>query len=292
MKRLIVCFFWFLTFSQFLEAQPKDSTKVSHDLLKYPFILEDSPPRLFTMRQFNVDFLSGYRLTSTMLRKNFKPWLSFATQAAVELFFFGPLTHEEGHRSILVQQNIGSISQPFFLSKRGGYIEGVTDATLEKLRNTNFPVFVRLYTAGLESDYLLTHREESLLAFNEDTYKTLRIDYIFRKVLMMHYYLIVFIKYDVDGKEETNELKRDIVGNDVYGQARHLFRPDMTFSRYTQYKDLTGEEINYVKKMGYRSLFNLVNLNLIGISNVGITENLRMNVGMGHALCPFGDFTD
>jgi len=37
---------------------------------------------------------------------------------------------------------------------------------------------------------------------------------------------------------------------------------------------------------------NLVNLNLIGISNLKVTENLKMNIGMGHTMCPFGDFID
>jgi hypothetical protein len=258
----------------------------------YSFIIQDSPAKLFTMRQFNEDYLSGRQLFSRMLEKNFSPVLNYTIQSVTNLFAFGPLTHEEGHRSILISRNIGSISQPFFLSKRGGYIDGVTDSTLKNVRDKDFPDYARLYTAGLESDYMLTRREETLMAFEKETYKNLVVEYLFRKAMIMQYYLMCFIKYDIDGDEEKNELKRDIVGNDVYGIVRHLHRPTMPFHRYTRYSDLTSEEVNYLRMMGYRSFLNLVNLNLIGIRNIHISENLKINLGMGHTMCPFGDFID
>jgi hypothetical protein len=100
------------------------------------------------------------------------------------------------------------------------------------------------------------------------------------------------VKFNTDGNEETDQLKRDIVGNDVYGAIRHLHRPAMSFQRYTRYEDLTIEEQNYARKMGFRSLLNLLNINIIGINNFTISEKLKMNIGLGHTMCPFGDFTD
>jgi hypothetical protein len=244
------------------------------------------------MRQFDEDYLSTYRLISNTLNRDFKPVVSYLIQASGYILLFGPLTHEEGHRSILVSKNIGSISQPFFLSLRGGYISGVTDQTLQNIRDTDFPDFIRLHTAGLESDFMLNHRVENLLSFEDESYKNIAIEYILRKFSLMEYYLIGFFHYDVDGAEEKDELKRDIVGNDVYGVIRHLYRPKMEYRRYTQYKDLTPEEKKYVAKMGYKSFFNLLNPNILGIYNLRITNNLRMNLGMGHTMCPFGDFTD
>lgn len=258
----------------------------------YSFIIQDSPARLFTMRQFDEDYLSGYRLYSKMMGDFFSPRLNFWVQAFTNFAVFIPLTHEEGHRSILASKNIGSISQPFFLSKRGGYIEGVTDNSLIKLRDSDFPDFARLYTSGLESDYMLTHREESLLAFEREKFRNLAVEYLMRKAIILQYYLMGFVKYDVDGTEEADELHRDIVGNDVYGIVRNLHRPAMTFQRYTRYAELTGEETDYLRKMGYRSLLNLVNLNIIGIPNIRLSRNLCLNLGMGHTMCPFGDFID
>jgi len=288
----LLCLF-LLAFTE-LKAEEKDSLQhfSANKKVIYSFIIQDSPTRLFSMRQFDEDFLSGYRLYSRQMGNYFSPGMNYLIQAVTSFAIFIPLTHEEGHRSILVSRNIGSISQPFFMSRRGGYIEGVTDNSLKKLRDTDFPNFARLYTSGLESDYMLTHREETLFAFEKAKFPSLMVEYLMRKAMMLQYYLIGFIKYDVDKTEEANELDRDIVGNDVYGIARHLYRPNMTFQRYTRYADLTPEEVSYVRKLGYRSLLNLLNLNMIGISNVRISNSLSISIGMGHAMGPFGDFTD
>jgi hypothetical protein len=277
-----------------VQGQKNDTleSNTSRQKTIYSFIIQDSPARLFTMRQFDQDYLSGYRFYSNLMKKNFSPALNYIIQAVTHFFVLGDLTHEEGHRSILISKNIGSISQPFFLSKRGGYIDGVTDSTLKNLMRQDFPDYARLHTAGLESDYMLTHREEEMIAFGKETYSNLAIEYLLRKAMIMEYFLMGFFKYDIDGAEEKDELKRDIVGNDVYGVIRHLHRPGMTFHRYTRYDDLTAEEISYLKKMGFRSFFNLVNLNMIGIPNIRVSDNLRINFGMGHTMCPFGDFID
>jgi hypothetical protein len=293
-NRLSLCLVVFLLSVRILQGQKNDTLENGNVSQKtiYSFIIQDSPARLFTMRQFNEDYLSGSQLYSHMIEKNFSPALNYIIRITTNFFVFIPLTHEEGHRSILISKNIGSISQPFFLSRRGGYIDGVTDSTLKNLRDRDFPDYARLYTAGLESDYMLTHREETLLAFEKETYKNLVVEYLMRKAMIMEYYLMIFLKFDIDGAEEKDELRRDIVGNDVYGVIRHLHRPAMAFHRYTRYSDLTPEEISYSKKMGYRAFFNLVNLNMIGIQNIRVFDNMKVNFGMGHTMCPFGDFID
>ena len=294
MRSLIFVLTFFLLSSVVLKGEKKDSIRSLsiNEKAIYSFIIQDSPAKLFTMRQFDLDYLSIYRLSNHMMENFFSHKINYLIQAATNFFFFVPLTHEEAHRSILSSMNIGSISQPFFLSKRGGYINGVTDNSLLNLRDKDFPDFARLYTSGLESDFMLTHREETMLAFGKEKFRNLGVEYLMRKAMILQYYLIGFVKYDTDGTEEANELKRDIVGNDVYGIVRHFHRPAMTFHRYTKYSDLTQEEINYVRKMGYRSLFNLVNLNIIGIPYIRISGNVIFNFGMGHTMSPFGDFTD
>jgi len=292
MKQFHLFFLLFVISSLEMSAQKNDSTKTNEQERSFPYIIQDSPARLFTMRQFNEDYLSSYRLVSSGLDRSFSPIINYAVQSVSMILGLSALTHEEGHRSVLSAKNIGSISQPFYLSKRDGFVDGVTDQTLKNLRDNDFPDFMRLYTAGSESDYMLGNHEESLMAFGDETFRNLAAEYLIRKVFLVQYYLIGFLHYDLDGKEEADELKRDIVGNDVYGSARHLFRPAMPFYRYTPFDSLTSQERNYVYKMGYRSFFNLINLNIIGISSFAISENVRMNLGMGHVLCPFGDFTD
>jgi hypothetical protein len=258
----------------------------------YPFILRDSPARLFTMRQVDENSLSGFRLFSDALNRDLKPVLSYVIQGAFGLLFFKTLTHEEAHRSILVGEDIGAVSHPFPFSERSGYVDGVTDATLQNLRDTKFPTFIRLHTAGFESDYMLATREETLMSLGDDNYKNLVVEYLLRKVAVVRYFTEGMFKHDTDGPEEANELRRDIVGNDLYGVIRHLFRPTMAYTRYTRYADLTDQERHYLHRVEGRTFLNLANANIIGVSNVRLSDDLRGNIGLGHCMGPFGDFID
>ena len=275
-----------------LAAQDAPPAPAAASQKTYPFILRDSPPRLFTMRQFDENYLSGYRLLADLLNKNLHPVLSYAVQGACVALFFHTLTHEEGHRSILVAEDIGAVSHPFPFSERGGYVTGVTDAVLQNLRDTDFPTFIRLHTAGFESDYMLSTREEALMSLGGESYKNLAVEYLLRKFGIIRYFTEGVFKHDTDGPEETNELERDIVGNDLYGAIRHLFRPTMPYTRYTRYADLTADELGYLHRVQFRSLLNLANANIIGINNFHISDAVRLNVGMGHSMGPFGDFID
>jgi hypothetical protein len=289
MKKKLFSFIFLLSIPWLVCSQTNDSTSNHRS---YPFLIQDSPSSLFTMRQVDIAYVSGSRLYATWLNKTSKPFLSYLLQSAGFILFLGPLTHEEAHRAILTGKNIGSVSRPFLFSERGGYVDGVSDQTLKDLRDYDFPDYTRLYIAGLESDYMLTHREETLFAFSMESTKNFYIEYILRKVFLMQYYLMGFLHYDIDGLEEANELERDVVGNDVYGVVRHLHRPSMEFHRYTRYNDLSSIEKNYVRKMGFRSFLNLLNCNIIGINSFKINDNLSVNAGLGHTMCPFGDFID
>jgi hypothetical protein len=258
----------------------------------YPFILRDSPPRLFTMRQFDEDYLSAYRLFSDLLNSNLRPAVSYAIQGAAVILLFHGLTHEEAHRAVLVGEDIGAVSHPFQLSERGGFVVGVTDATLQNLRDTKFPTFIRLHTAGFESDYMLATREETLMSHGDEPFRNLAVDYLLRKAGTIRYFTEGIFKYNTDGAEEANELDRDVVGNDLYGAIRHLFRPTMAYQRYTRYADLTDEELGYLHRVQNRTFLNLANANVIGVTNFRVSDAIRLNAGLGHSMGPFGDFID
>lgn len=270
----------------------QDTQSAGESERRYSFILRDSPARLFTMRQFDQDYLSGYRLFSDALNRELNPVLSYAVQGAICILFFKTMTHEEGHRSILVGEDIGSVSHPFPFSERSGYVDGVTDAILQNLRDTKFPTFIRLHTAGFESDYMLATREETLMSLGDDSYKNLVVDYLLRKFAIVRYFTEGIFKHDTDGPEEANELQRDIVGNDLYGVIRHLFRPAMAYTRYTRYADLTDQELGYLHRVEVRTFLNLANANIIGVRDFRLSDDLRVNIGLGHCMGPFGDFID
>ncbi len=287
MKKLILIIFLLSIIQAFGQ---KYSSKRCTD---YSFIIQDSPSQLFTMRQVNQNYLSGYRLFAKELYTVSKnDYIADLLQFGIQSIFFLPFTHEEGHRSILTANNIGSISQPYFNKYGAAYVKGVTDKTLQYLRDNNLPTYIRLHSGGLESDYMLTKRMETIGSFEKDDFKYYRWEYWFRKLGIIQYYVTGLFGFEIDLDEEENELERDIVGYDTYGAARHLFRPDMNFYRYTKYKDLTSEEKKYVHRMGYRSLLNLLNPIMIGKGNFKAGENLNFNIGMGYTMAPFGDFID
>ncbi len=289
MKKVTALALLMFLFSSMALAQDAEPTERER---KYPFIIRDSPARLFTMRQFDQDYLSGYRLLFGLTGENLSPTINYILQIGSCLFLFETMTHEEAHRSVLVGEDIGSVSQPFLFSKRGGYVAGVTDQTLKNLRDNKFPTFIRLHTAGFESDYMLATREETLLSFEDESYKNLLVEYWFRKAALVGYFMEGFFERDTDGPEEANELERDIVGNDLYGVIRHLYRPNMEYKRYTRYGDLTEEELRYLKRVEWRTFLNLANSNLVGFKNFKLSQNLKGNVGLGHCMGPFGDFID
>ena len=289
MKFLLFLLFLLQSAGAYSQATDSAAKAIRH----YPLIIQDSPSKLFTMRQFSQNYLSGYRLMVRGLNSTItKPYYSDLIQLGMQAFFLMPLTHEEGHRSILTAKGIGSVSQPFFNSQGAAYVNGVTDNVLKNLRDSDFPTYIRLHTAGLESDYMLTLREETIASFEQDDFSNFRIEYWVRKIAIMQYYLIGLIKYDMDLKEESNELNRDIVGLDTYSAARHLFRPTMDFRRYTRYNELAGDEKRFLRRVGYRSLLNLVNPLMVGRPNFKINETTRLNAGMGYTMAPFGDFID
>ena len=268
-------------------------TQVKKDSLHktYEFNIYDGSES-FTMHQFSKNYLSSYRIFSRTIdelipNKKVKMIVKFS---AISLFGL-PYTHEEGHRSVLTSKGIGSISQPFFGSNGAAYVKGVKDIELINLRNTDLPNYARLHSAGLESDYMIASKVEEFVAFEEESYEVLKEEYLLRKMGLMTYHLTTLIPPLMPKlAEEDNELKRDIVGHDIWGFVRHLHRPSMPFFRYTDFEDLTNAEKKYAKGLAWKSFSNLLSPMLFGKTNFHLNTNLKGNFSIGHSLSPFGDY--
>lgn len=287
MKNLFV-FFFIVVFLGNIIAQDSQQSD-----FQYQFLIQDKPAILSTMRQMNVSYLSISRL----LHRFSHSYISGRDAnnlllAMIHSLFFIPLTHEEGHRSILTARHIGSVSQPYFNKHGAAYVKGVTDAVLQNLRDNFFSEYIRLHIAGLESDYMLTKRVETLLSFEQEEFKNVKWEYWNRKIAIVQYYLSGLLKFEVGLEEESNELDRDIVGHDVYGAIRHLHRPTMNFYRYTNYSHLTVSEREFANMVGWLSLLNLVSPSLLGNRNLKVNDQLKLNFGLGYTMAPFGGFID
>jgi hypothetical protein len=280
----------FCMFAVKMAAQ--DTIRTDSESKEYSFIFQDSPAALFTMRQSNENFLTLYRLGIGEINRYASHGTSALLQIIVQSCFFQPLTHEEGHRSILTNEGIGSVSRPYYNSHLAAYVTGVTDAELISLRNNNLPVFTRMYTAGLESDYALAMREGSLLNWQKEDMSVLWVEYFFRKFGLISYYGMALFKYNMNLAEDANELDRDIAGHDVYGAIHSLHHPEDEFQRYVDYKDLQPEEQKFAKRVGWRSLLNVIDPVLWTQKGFTIKEKYIVNFALGYTMAPFGDFID
>jgi hypothetical protein len=293
-----------LFFPALVNAAQDDAAPVSAsapEVREYPFSIFDGTFSHFPMRQFDQDYLSAYRMLTRALDEALPPGGSLAAKLILSLFTV-PFTHEEAHRAILTEEGIGSISYSFL--KFSGYnaVTGVEDETLHNLRDTDLPTFIRLHTAGIESDYALCQRSKELLAFGQDTFATVGFDLVVREILNiaymsegLYYPLLEALGIDdpaIVGKEEENELDRDVVGDDVCGMVFHLYNPDAPFSRYKSYDDLGAEEKRFAARIGLRSLLNLANTAYLHGAPYTLNGHFSIAGGLGYSLAPFGDFLD
>jgi hypothetical protein len=263
----------------------------------YNFNLYDGKSSFFTMNQSNDLMLNTLRYTGALVNDTVlskKQFRLYKNGMTIFTGLFGQaITHEEGHRSVLTELGIGSISRPFFDKNLVAKVVGVTDETLINLRNNDLPSYIHLHTAGLESDYAYLKKSDAFFNFNEESYTILHTDYLMRKLGTEFYYLTNLLATKVGIKEsDDQELDRDIVGHDLYGMIRHLHRPDMSFYRYTEIADLTSEERSYGKRMAYMSLLNLLNPNIYKFGNFELSQNIKGSFSVNYSLAPFGDFTE
>src|SRR5438552_11761351 len=114
-------------------AFAQDAPRPSTPERTYPFVIVDSLPRFFTMRQVDQDYLSGFRLFARESNTHMKPVVSFLVQGMASALMLDTMTHEEGHRAILTGEGIASAARSFLFMKRAGYVDGVTDAVLKNL---------------------------------------------------------------------------------------------------------------------------------------------------------------
>jgi hypothetical protein len=273
-----------------LQRPNKSATKTIKK--EYPFLLLDGHTMLNSMRVSTVSFPSAWRYGYRYINENFTGKkrkalnLSFLAIHSIAAVY----THEEGHRSILTAEEIGSISAPIFDKNGVAKVIGVSNATLMKLRKDKLPTYIRLHTGGLESDYLILKDVSSIYAFREDAKSNLLPEILLRNYMIITYHVTsLFPGLQPTIKENSNERENDIVGHDIYGMIKHIHRPLDSFYRYVRYEELSTIEQSYLNKVAWFSLLNLVN-------PVWLSKKLPngeiLSFGGNYILAPFGDMTE
>ena len=276
------------------------------------FYIYDGSLDYIPMRQITENYSAFYSIFNDLYFDSFSfndnafhDSLVLLPNILVTYLFFTPFTHEEAHRSILTNKGIASISQPICNDKGAAYVKGVSDSTLQNLRDTDFASFLRLHTAGIESDYFLMQKDFENLVFSKSDTRDFKnwvrnsgIDYMSRLISVFSYEFILADMYNPPKnkllEEEENEFERDIVGHDVYGFIHHIFNPTAEYGRYWDPCDFSSEEIKFGKRVGFLSLLNLpiISPMLFNKFYFSINENHIISFNTGYALAPFGDFID
>jgi hypothetical protein len=291
MKNYSLIIVWMFLFYNVLLAQTDSTIITSHIInrktIEYPFWIYDSYASQSSMRKATLNYTTAWRLAYGIVDKNIKDEKT-KTIYQLSLYLLQSLVafnHEDGHRSVLLNEGIGSISSPFFDNSGVATVKGVKDIELKMLQDTKLPTYVRLHTAGIESDYLAVKYLRNNLAFDEDSYFSISPQLYVGAVYISTYYMSSLLAgLQPNIKEDADELKNDIVGHDVYGAIKNLHRPQEKFYRYTRHEDLTETELKYMKKAAFSSLFNILGPSFLSVRN----DKGKFSFGAGYTMTPFG----
>ena len=215
--------------------------------------------------------------------------------------------HEEWHRAVMGNRNIDSHNGVYNL--KGGStipVDRVTDEDLIRLKEESNADFVRLSTAGMESEHQLA------LAVEKDHFfrGTRTFDYPALALFKMSPALYVGACSGSESNRITDESndedgadipKRDFTGLDCNAWMYDLQRPDEPYSargthpsgvginRYRKFSDLSKGEKDFLRLQSQLTWLNLVDPFIFGYESFGSSP---WNANLGHDLTPFGYTVD
>ena len=214
--------------------------------------------------------------------------------------------HEEFHRNTMTVRNIGSYDEAW-LFKQGGTVavSHILDEDLIAFKKQYPAEHIRMSSAGIEGQYFQI-KELQKRSFFQQTNLPNTGFYLLSTLTAVDY---VGSGSDADyfaeivemlGYEETME-ERDFTGHDFASWVYDLHRPDEPYenrgphesgvglNRYINPQDHTLEMTNYIEKMAKRQYLNYLSPTMLGIQNITINDQLKMNFAIRHYLTPFGD---
>lgn len=233
---------------------------------------------------------------------------AFAFALTTKLPFAGGWAHEEYHRTTWSQHKIGSCNHiwGFDLAPDAlTYVGCVHDHDLGYFKAKDPAGYVRMGSSGIEAHYQISETIQRQSFMQETGLPNLALfwanfiaaqDYVNRahttKTIDEHAEL-----YD----DETDELKRDFIGNDFTAWVYDLFKAEELYTdrgihptgvgidRYRDYNDLSDEMRSYVKKMADRQWLNVISPFMFRVNKIKVNDDLSFNFALRHYLTSFGD---
>ena len=270
----------------------------------------------------SATFHNGLNYAFSLLDINFfkNDYLNYLTETSILvtielLSTYIPLgdawLHEEFHRSILTKNLVSSYNEvndfPFF--KELISVNRVADEDLIRFKQSNPQDFIRLHAAGIEGEYLLTHKLQSYNFFYNQqlpyfTYTLMWTINSFYYVWYCHTEDAEIVTKQVNTEDGTNIKIRDFTGLDFLAWTYDLHNPYENYEargqhpsgngidRYIVPSDLSQNQLKYLKKQGYLQMINFLSPMLIGINKIPVKfkdEQAYFNFASRHLLTSFGD---
>lgn len=194
--------------------------------------------------------------------------------------------HEEWHRSVMARHKISSYNDVynFNIGAETIAVSHVTDADLTRFKAEAPADFVRLQSAGMESQLVQNQLIEKRRVFDGF--------YVFDEALLLLNYISTVgyvntcssdnstaITNKSNIEDGTDISKRDFTGLDCVGWVYDLFRPDESYTargthpsgvginRYRKLSDLTSTERDFLGLQSRLSFLNFINPMLFGVSS-------------------------
>jgi hypothetical protein len=216
--------------------------------------------------------------------------------------------HEEFHRAVMSRHRVNSFNGMNLLPIGADLVSvnKVRDEDLIRFKSESPADFIRMHEAGIESQYLLASRLQRNNFFYSQNYFNEAVYWM--TIFNAHMYVVSSASpEDVDAsteqmnKAESDMASRDFTGFDMTAWVYDLFRPNEPYqnrgphpsgtgiNRYRTTRDLTGDELNYLKRQGWWQVFNYLSPMMFGFKTLPFGDtDIKWNFAFRHMLASFG----
>ncbi|MDR1249418.1 MAG: hypothetical protein LBK63_08970 [Treponema sp.] len=216
--------------------------------------------------------------------------------------------HEEFHRAVMSRHRVNSFNgmNLFPIGADLVSVSKVRDEDLIRFKRESPADFVRMHEAGIESQYLLASRLQRNNFFYHQNYFNEAVYWM--TIFNAHMYIVSSASPDdVDvstarmNKAETDIASRDFTGFDMTAWVYDLFRPHEPYqdrgphpsgtgiNRYRTTKDLTNDELDYLKRQGWWQMVNYLSPMMFGFRSLPFgNRDIKWNFAFRHMLTSFG----
>ncbi len=232
--------------------------------------------------------------------------LAFAQYGSELPIPLGVWAHEEYHRSVLGVKNITSKNGNWLFSRWDGTVYGVSDQSLQQLKQNNINQLLYSYVSGVQYEIALNEK----VTLNDFYHKRS----LNKTALLLYnaYYVYNYFAFSTSTAsdsvkvlapehESKNPMQRDFAGADLTAWAYDMFNPTASYlnrdsfpngegvNRRVGFSDLSPEAQDYLKQQKQLSLLNFLNPAIFFIPEIKLNPQFSFNFFTQYSPTHFGN---